>query len=197
MHRRETFLRDEAKQETRKSIVPCVCHHGRAQTFREVSKNSEHGAEDCDEHHAASTFVTVTASENDGGRHKADINVAAEDANLLLQISAKDNFLHESRGATESNPHNEPMPLCGASICARRFASSTWAPLERPRAYPRPARTRDATIQKPAAISTSMKNASGVAHLPPMRSRIFFLCRRRPNAISPRRMNSMQMVNEY
>src|SRR5450432_138815 len=107
MHRRQTFLRDITKQETRKSIMPCVCHHARAQTVCYVSEDPEHGAEDCNEHHAPGTFVTVAATKNDGGRDEPDDRVAAECGKLTLEIAAEKNFFHKSRSTTQCNPDNQ------------------------------------------------------------------------------------------
>src|ERR1700755_200219 len=100
MHRRGTFFRDIIHHENLKNIVPCVCHHGWTQTFCQVSEYSEHRAEDCDEHHAASTFVTVTGAENDRRSDKSDDRIAAQRRELELQVATKDNFFHKTGSAT-------------------------------------------------------------------------------------------------
>src|SRR6266849_5779149 len=107
MHRWQTFLRNEAKQETRKSIMPGVCDHAWAQTFCDVSEDSEHRPEDRDEHHAASTFVTVTGAENNRRGDKSDISIAAEDRKLTLEIAAEDKLFHKTGGTTQRNPDHE------------------------------------------------------------------------------------------
>src|SRR5689334_19289934 len=88
--------------------MPCMRHHARTKALAIVRQQSEQRAVNCDDDHASSTFVTMTASEDKRGTDEPDPNVAADHRNLSLEIAAENNFFHESRGGAQQNPSNQP-----------------------------------------------------------------------------------------
>src|SRR5215470_1714148 len=91
-----SFLRQEVTDNPSESVLACVRNHSRTQTFAPQSEQSEQCAEDCDAYHVLGTFVTMGSTKNHRRTNYSRIDVSCDHSDLLLQISAKQNFFHES-----------------------------------------------------------------------------------------------------
>src|SRR5215475_6093110 len=91
-----SFLIHEVADNTGESVLACVRHHSRAQTFSPQREQSEQRAEHRDAYHVLGTFVTMGRAKDHCRTGYSSVDVACNYSDLLLQISAKQNFFHES-----------------------------------------------------------------------------------------------------
>src|SRR5689334_1126039 len=78
---------------TFKTVMPCMGHHSRSQTFSKNCECSEERAINSDQQHASRTFITVRQPEDSGGDQHPNPYVTQECRELALQVSAKDDLL--------------------------------------------------------------------------------------------------------
>src|SRR5215475_6674273 len=91
-----SFLIHEVADNTGESVLACVRHHSRTQTFSPQSEQSEQCAEHSDAYHVLGTFVTMGRAKDHCRTDYSSVDVACNYSDLLLQISPEQNLLDES-----------------------------------------------------------------------------------------------------
>src|SRR5712672_1351601 len=97
----------KSKRDTGNRVLQRVRHHPWTQTLSPVGKQSEHDSVHSDQQHAAFPFVTMTGAEHNSGGNDSKKNISGDRRDLPLQVSAENNFFHETGDGTESHPQGK------------------------------------------------------------------------------------------
>ena len=96
--------RGECERESTDGVVPRMRHHAGAQVALCARKHAKERAIHGDEQHARQPFVSVRKAKDQRGAEQACPRTARHDAELLLQIAAEDELLHDACGDAHRDP---------------------------------------------------------------------------------------------
>src|SRR5260370_17973173 len=96
-----------AQEQTCEKILPCVSDHAGPQASAPEGECAEERSEDSNHKHALHALVAVGGAEQKSLRNNSHQRVAAGGMELLLQVSAKDQFFTEPRGNGDRSKEDE------------------------------------------------------------------------------------------
>src|SRR5262249_37891221 len=105
----DTGSRRQVKKDALCGIEHAVSNHSWAQTLAPQSKEPEHQPKDKDQRHAPHPLVAMPGAEDESRSDKPGVDVPAKNRELLLQVSAEDNFFHEAGNSAQQNEEQKSV----------------------------------------------------------------------------------------
>src|ERR1700722_6048686 len=94
----DTIMSQQHQCDTADGIVPGVCDHSCSKSSAQQREHAKHRAVRGDEQHSCDSFVAVRTAKHQSGERDTDPHSAPHACELLLQVTAEDQFLANARG---------------------------------------------------------------------------------------------------